>query len=597
MAATPAGRALTAEHRAAQAAIRVRLAADTAVAWRLLDMADLDATTPGWLAVMLALVGVHRAASARTSARYYAEHRVAELADTRGEVPPAPELRPERHAKPDRNTVTTSLLVTGPSAVKAATARGVPEQDASRTALSRVTGAAARHALEGGRSVLRQAVTADARALGWIRVTDADPCHFCAMLASRGPVYKDRNAALWRDGDAGQRFHDGCACTVEPVYDADAPWPGRAAEFAELWKRSTAGLSGDAARRAFRRALTEHSGTGSGTGTDRDQAPGARPAEPVPDVPSAVPAALADPDGASERNGGDLSGLTDEELADAFATESASDDADPEVLDRLLAEMDRRDAPAEDPDPLAGLDLSTLPVFELFDLWRAYPTHSSAVDRIGAELDRRDRGGTVDAPEDDQAPEDGPLVAETLAELDADLDAAAATRAEQEAREATERADRERQAEIDARIDALIARGWDYAEAYAEVFQLDAEELRRQERAAAVDAQRRAGETRDQAARRLYDEWVYLEWIAAEEASNGFLLNAAGVAAGIDPRELWGGNVERARRYASEELKRWWAERPRKTFTEFKAELLGRDRDVQAAARSRGRGNDKDFGL
>lgn len=586
MAATPDGRRLTEAHRSEQAAIRARVAADTAAAWRLLNLADLDASTPGWLAVMLALIGVHRADSAQAAARYYREHRAAELADQPGEHPPAADVRPERHAVPNRPAATTSLLVTGPSAIKAATSRGVPPEQASATALARVTGAAARHALAGGRAVLREAVAADPAALGWIRVTDADPCGFCAMLASRGPVYKTRDAAQWADGTAGQAFHDGCACTVEPVYDLSAPWPGRAAEFAALWADATAGLSGAEARNAFRRAVETRRASG---GTTPEQ-PEQRPAE-VPPAASDVPA-----DGDQRpADGPDLAALSDDELAEVFAAESARDEPDFDLIERIGDEMDRREAEQPDSDPLDGVDLSRLPDHDLFDLWRQHDRSVSAVERITAELDRRDRAAAdrSDEPDPDTVGDD-PDAVDFLAELDAEL---AAERAQRDAAEAAEAAERARQAEIDARIDTLIARGWDYAEAYAEVYQLDPEELRRQELAAAVDTQRRTGETRDQAVRRLYDEWVYLQWIAAEKATNGYLLNAAGIAAGIDPRELWGGNVERARKYASEELKRWWQEHPRKTLTEFRADMLGRDRDRQAAARAVGRGNDRDFGI
>jgi len=74
-------------------------------------------------------------------------------------------------------------------------------------------------------------------------------------------------------------------------------------------------------------------------------------------------------------------------------------------------------------------------------------------------------------------------------------------------------------------------------------------------------------------------------------------LGGHGPGAGIDVRELWGGTAARARRYASEELKRWWTQHPRKTYTQFRAELLGRETDRQTAARSAGQGNDRDFGL
>lgn len=592
MAGTADGRRLTEEHRAAQVAIRARLAADVAAAWSLLDPRRLDETTPAWLAVMLALIGAHRADSATAAAAYFTAYRSAELA---GNVPAAvdgdeaePETEPERHAEPERDRLIASLIATGPAAIKHATdrqrRRPVPLDAAVRASLSRVTGAATRHALDGGRSVLRAAVAEDPRALGWARVTDDDPCYFCAMLASRGPVYRTRRSALvTEEGDA---YHDGCACVPEPVYSYTAAWPGRGRELAALWAETTEGLSGDDARRAFRRAIeqrraertAQEAEAETGTAPEPESGTSAAP-EPITER-NPAPAVPAEPE--------PLDRLSDEELSAEFAAASNREPVDEEYLDRLLAEMDRRDAPADDPDPLAGVDLTTYPDHLLFDLWAQHDPWSSVHDRIAGELDRRDRerSDVVDALDPEVAPDADPDAADTLAALDADLDAAEAARAEREA-----------EAERERRLDELVARGWSWAEAYAEAYGLDEEEMRRQELAAAVDAQRQAGETRDQTVRRLYDEWVHLQWIAAEKATNGYLLNTAGVAASVDPLSLWGGNVERARKYASEELRRWWEDHPRKTYTEFRAELLGRDRDVAAARRSAGRGNGRDFGL
>lgn len=53
----------------------------------------------------------------------------------------------------------------------------------------------------------------------WRRVTDGKPCGFCAMVASRGPVYGSAKAA----GD-GNRYHDHCGCTVEPFYGDPREW-------------------------------------------------------------------------------------------------------------------------------------------------------------------------------------------------------------------------------------------------------------------------------------------------------------------------------------------------------------------------------------
>lgn len=48
------------------------------------------------------------------------------------------------------------------------------------------------------------------------------PCGFCAMLASRGPVYKSSRTA----GQTANRFHHSCRCTVVPVFTSRR-WPGK----------------------------------------------------------------------------------------------------------------------------------------------------------------------------------------------------------------------------------------------------------------------------------------------------------------------------------------------------------------------------------
>ena len=53
----------------------------------------------------------------------------------------------------------------------------------------------------------------------WRRVTDGQPCGFCAMVASRGPVYGSAQAA----GD-GNQYHDHCGCTVEPFHGDPREW-------------------------------------------------------------------------------------------------------------------------------------------------------------------------------------------------------------------------------------------------------------------------------------------------------------------------------------------------------------------------------------
>lgn len=151
---------------------------------------------------------------------------------------------------PSDRAAVVSMNVTGPASQKSKARRGKPLEKARDESFVEASGAATRHVLTGGRQSLLTLLGDDAQALGWARVTDGDPCAFCALLASRGPVYKTRQSAAFE-------AHDSCACTPEPVYSRDAPWPGHAADYRRLYRQSTRGTSGKDAINAFRRAYEQ----------------------------------------------------------------------------------------------------------------------------------------------------------------------------------------------------------------------------------------------------------------------------------------------------------------------------------------------------
>lgn len=76
-------------------------------------------------------------------------------------------------------------------------------------------------------------------------------------------------------------------------------------------------------------------------------------------------------------------------------------------------------------------------------------------------------------------------------------------------------------------------------------------------------------------ARELYDEYVYRQYLAAEDACNGYLLNKKAVAAGHDPGALFSGPARIAYSRASDELKEWWKEHGRLTQAEFIEQATG----------------------
>lgn len=231
------------QHRAAQARLLAVVAADTARVFPLLDVNNVDQSFQGFVNGMEATVNARRTVSSSLSATYYTAIR--DDAEVNGNF--TPRLNPTVN----KEQLFTSLLVSGPVAIKKNLAAGASAQTARQAALTNTIKAAQRHVINGGRATILDSVRRDSGALGWARLTDGQPCAFCALLASRGPAYKS-------EGTSKFRAHDGCGCTAVPVFDVNAPWPGRAEEFRQQYDETIAGrfLGGDgnnAAVRAWRK--------------------------------------------------------------------------------------------------------------------------------------------------------------------------------------------------------------------------------------------------------------------------------------------------------------------------------------------------------
>ena len=141
-------------------------------------------------------------------------------------------------------------------------------------------------------------------------------------------------------------------------------------------------------------------------------------------------------------------------------------------------------------------------------------------------------------------------------------------------------------------IDQLVSRGYSYAEAYTEAYGVSGG---REDQGAGL-VERRAGETPEQARRRAYAEVVALESLQAEEATRGNLLSKK--CPDADATALWSAPPARARKCASEELLRWWeANGGRRTYTDFRAQLVGGGQARRAAKDKALAGSGRDFGV
>lgn len=234
MAVTNAGKALTEAHRLEQARIGVQTARQLRSLWALLNAEGRTPTVDEWLGAVTTVLGRQHGLSAAAARDYYSAFRLAEIGEAGFAARGIPTLNLE--------AVRASMVATGPYRLRQGIRRGLTVEEASQRAMISSAGEGVRIALDGGRQQIIRNVQADSRALGWVRVTDGDPCAFCAMLASRGPVFKGRATAIagtvFSTSVNDYRAHARCGCTAEPVYRADTEWPGRAREFHDLWNRA-----------------------------------------------------------------------------------------------------------------------------------------------------------------------------------------------------------------------------------------------------------------------------------------------------------------------------------------------------------------------
>jgi len=211
----------------AQARLAAQTVGQALAAWGVLDPDDLAGSTARWLTVLLPLLSAQQRASVTLAANYLTTFRRLELG---ANVPP---FTPVLAADLNRAAVTTSLIVTGPVTVRRALARQVDVSKALDLGKAMSARAASRHVLNGGRDTILGTVAADPRALGWARSASGRACAFCAMLASRGAVYKGEDTA---DFEA----HDGCNCSTEAVYRSDAALPAGSQRYAEQYRQAKA---------------------------------------------------------------------------------------------------------------------------------------------------------------------------------------------------------------------------------------------------------------------------------------------------------------------------------------------------------------------
>lgn len=132
-----------------------------------------------------------------------------------------------------------------------------------------------KYGISAGRDAINDAIRNDGRVEKFARQTGPNPCHFCAMLASRGWVYTKSSAVTTRRqetvaGNAGafeegldgrpldvRKYHDNCHCTIISRWELQSKLPASNQFYMDQWPIVTKGLSGNAAMNQWRRWIYE----------------------------------------------------------------------------------------------------------------------------------------------------------------------------------------------------------------------------------------------------------------------------------------------------------------------------------------------------
>lgn len=228
---------LAEEYRAEQARLSAEVTRDVVVLWLATYEPGNSQVWRRLLDALRVLISGFRGRSSRAAVNYYLNAR----SQARAPGLLVPKMAPD----PPAELVEVTAQVTGARAYGRSLTSGMTVEQARRNAGVQLSGAASRIVLDAGRQTILDAVDEDREAIGWIRITDAKPCAFCAMLASRGPVYQEDTASF--------QAHPHCACIAAPVFSRHEAWLGHSEDLYQQWKKVTAGESGKDALRAWRR--------------------------------------------------------------------------------------------------------------------------------------------------------------------------------------------------------------------------------------------------------------------------------------------------------------------------------------------------------
>ncbi|AXQ64386.1 head maturation protease [Gordonia phage Neville] len=262
------------KHRRKQEEIAEDVRAGVIRTYRRLDFTDLDNSQLWWVDGTLPTLQKGFEASQKATVSFLKDYRALRVQQLGLDEAPRPNIVTARQAAttaaiartrptgiaPEFNQgqAAARLLATGPARVKKA--MPAPADQAMAKGLKGALGSAVQVAMQGGREVALQEVREDRLITGYQRITDSDPCYFCALLAANGPFttrsYQNNRAfnvnrrtgeafapnaafAVTGEPEGIAKVHDHCCCVLVPVYEGEFQKTEAARVGASLWEEAS----------------------------------------------------------------------------------------------------------------------------------------------------------------------------------------------------------------------------------------------------------------------------------------------------------------------------------------------------------------------
>jgi hypothetical protein len=246
--------------RQAQFGLTTLLLRDLRGLRRLINPDRLQVTLPTWIEAVAALVARYSEASATLGADFYDGER--EAAGVPGTF--TVQLADPPPGEQTSNSLRWATKDLWPRGEGVATVAQLEPLDARlEAAMSKADGAVGRLVLNAGRETVQDAVRRDGEAIAYARAAALGCCSFCALMSSRGAVYKDRGTVgedandQFIGDDSVIKYHNYCRCQPIPVFRGQSfELSPKAREWDRIYREYAQGHPGDQLRR-FRVALAE----------------------------------------------------------------------------------------------------------------------------------------------------------------------------------------------------------------------------------------------------------------------------------------------------------------------------------------------------